>query len=278
MNEDTTVQTPAEPTDAGYTYADINEKDVREIASEPEKVEPKEVETPEEKPEAVETPPAPLVDIEEVTKRAAQEAAEKVVEEQERVRKDAEERAQEKKSAAQEYLEESQKNGKEPTWEEAMAFLEERASKRAIEALKQEQEAKERAIQEQTAEQERIRAEEDKKLSAYIDDEMEELYKANKLTRIKDPTNPSDQGVIERQELFKRWQEVNAERRAAGQSEIISAVRIHDFYYKKPSNQPAGSDAPISQGSNASQRPTETPEYSYADLKKPWSFFGVKRG
>lgn len=265
-------QIPEEVKSPGYE--EIHNQSMRTLA-----VDEGVSEIPEAKPEVEPEKPVEPVDekiVEDERRQIAEEAARKVVEEQETRRIEAEKAEREVKEPTDKeksYLDwESkfkEKNDRSPTYLEALAFVEEQAiasiEQRQIETENQKKAETERVQAEQDAETERM--------NAYVDDELQDLYTANKLTKIKDPNNPSDQGVVERKALFNTWQQVNEERKNKGLPEIISATRIYEFYYKKPSAQPAGADAPISGNRSSAVSPSSEQEYSYQDLKKPWSVF-----
>lgn len=275
------VQPPAIPDtpeskteEDNVSYKELHDQSIREIAQEePKKEEKVEVEKKqEEKP----------IDIEEVAKKSADEAARKVLEEQreqeerelEQKQKEEESKIDPKDKAKAEYeqmrADFEKENGRNPTWDELAIKIEERT----IAKLEERQKERLRIEEEKNKKDLAEREEETKRINTFVDDELNDLYNAGELTRIKDPNNPSDQGVIERRELMKTWMEVNNERRAKGLPEIISATRIHRFYYKRPSAQPPGADAPVSGSRNSSVTSDGDQSYSYQDLKKPWYSFG----
>lgn len=251
-----------EPQELDYVK-DIQNKDTREILEE-KPPEPKEEAPVEEKP-VMEEPKQPSVS------EVAEEAARKVLEEQrvqEEAKKEPEPTEQEK--VYTEWQEKfTKENSRPPTYLEAMEFVEERA----VEKIEARQKAKEVEAQEVINQQQKAQEDERKRINTFVDDEMADLYAAGKLTKIVDPNNPSDQGVVERKALFEAWQEVNTKRRAEGKPEIISATRIHEFYYKKPSAQPAGQDAPIAGAQNSGVPPVGE-EMDYREIhNKPFSWF-----
>ncbi len=261
--------------DLGYKYEDLQKETVREIAANTEL--PKE--------ESAKTEEKPVIEEKEITldevgkdiaektataMLAAQEARDKVAEE---TRVKAEEDAKKPATPQEEYQqivnEFTTKEGRVPTWDELAVKIEERT----IEKIESRQKAQQ-AEQIERAKQANVAHEEDaKKLNAYVDDEMQDLYTSGKLTPIKDAKNPSDQGVIERKELFRQWGEVNRQRLSEGKPEIISATRIYDYFYKKPNTQPAGATAPIAGNKSSAVIPSKEQDYTYADLKKPWGWF-----
>ena len=249
------------PEDIGYTNEDLKNESIRDILTE----EPKE--TPASEPETTET----VIETPEVpAPPTAEEIAEKVAEKIHTK----EEATEEVTTPAEDAYADWEKNlwekeKRSPTYREALDFMKDEA----IKAIKVEQEA-ERKLADEKVEQERLAQEENNKtLNAMVDDELGDLYNAGKLTKIIDANNPSDQGVVERKALFVKWTEVNDQRRQQGLLPITSATRIYEFYFEKPNAQPAGADAPIAGPSGTSLTPTETQEYSYADVKKPWSFY-----
>lgn len=258
----------------GYSYDELQKQSIGEIA------EGKPV-TPE-PPKEPETPATPQPTVEEI----AEQAARKVLDEQETKRVADEETKKKEEESAQPTDEEkayldweakfkAQEN-RPPTYREALTFVKGQTKEEIKNELKAEQD---QAIKEQQTREEeatKTREAEQTRVNTIVDDELADLYNANKLTKIQDPNNPNDQGVLEKKALFETWMTVNNQRRAEGKTDIISATRIYEFYYKKPNAQPAGGNAPV-QGNHGSSTPTSgEQEYSYADLKKPWSWFGRK--
>lgn len=260
-------QTP--PEDPGYTNEDLRKESVRDIAENTEEptIEP-------EKPTEPETPIEEEIPVEKViedtTRKVLEEQEAKVIADAEAIK--AEELA--KTPQENEYATwEKQlwdKEKRTPTYTEALDFMSQQAEKR-MEAKEAE---KTRVIEEERVAAETKMAEDTQKINAVVDDELEDLYKGNILTRVKDANNPSDQGVVERKSLFAKWAEVNADRRTKNLPDILSATRIAQFYWQKPNAQPPGADAPIAGNRGSATPPSEEQEYSYKDLKKPWSFFG----
>lgn len=252
-----------------YSHEDLKKESFRDIASNTEiPDEPKE-ETPIE-----EQKEEPKVEFdEEKYKKIADEAAVRAADEVERRRVEAEKANEEPKEAKTEYQEIvdefTDREGRTPTWDELAVKIEERT----IEKIEARQVEKTQAEIQEKETQRKTYEEEQKRIDVFVDDEMAELYKHQKLTPIREKDNPSDQGVVERKSFFKQWGDVNTQRRNEGKPEILSATRIYEYYYKKPSAQPAGYDAPIAGNRGSTISPTQEQEYSNADLKKPWSFF-----
>lgn len=254
------------PQDPGYSYNDLKQP-IREIATE----EPK---TPEAPKEEVKEEPKPEIDAQKIAEDAAksvldqQEVARK---EEERVKEEAKQEEPSEKEKA--YLDWEKKfsaeKGRQPSYLEALTFVEDQA----IKGIEEKQLAQKKIQEEEQVRVQKEQEETDKRLNAVVDDELSDLYNAGKLTKIQDPNNPSDQGVVERKSLFAKWAEVNMERRTKGLPDIISATRIAEFYWKKPNAQPPGADAPIAGNKGSGQPPSAEQEYSYQDIKKPWGFF-----
>lgn len=254
-----------EPKD-DFSYADLHKESVKDVAIETPKEEPVK-ETPKEEPKDEGE------DLDVVGKKIADETAKRVLEEQ-KIAKDAEDAA--KIPPKDEYEEwekkQTEEKGRPPTYKEALEFVKEQAKKE----IRAEQEEQVKAEEIKKTEATKAQEDERKRINTFVDDELQDLYNAGKLTKIIDSKNPSDQGVVERKALFAKWAEVNAERRAAGQPEIISATRIYEFYYKKPNAQPAGGDAPVAGSQSSGTPPAGEDEIDYKDIKKPWSFFKQK--
>lgn len=253
--------------DPGYSNEDLQKESIRDIAANTEepKEELKEPETP-----PTETPKEPEVD----PAKIAEEAARKVLDEQE-ARQVAEDEAKKKELSPEEDAyatwekELWEKEKRQPTYREALDFVKEQA-KSDIQA---EQAVKETERQKELEATKTQLEENTKKINAIVDDELVDLYRGKKLTPIKDINNPSDQGRLEKESLFKKWAEVNIDRRAKGLPDILSATRIAEFYWTKPTAQPAGADAPIAGNQGSATPPSTEQEYSNEDLKRPWSFF-----
>jgi len=283
MDNDKIATAPIVPPDEQieYYYNDVHKDDIKDIAVNTElpTEEKKEPEKPAE-PVKPEEPAKPDVQSEENNKKLAEETAKAVLDQQEAYRVASETKAKIEAEAAkpapdpkaeyQKIVDDfTAKEGRTPTWDELAVKLEERTVEKVFKMQE------ERAKQAETARQEQAKKVELENQStlSYINDELSDLYKGNKLTPIKDPNNPSDQGVVEKNALFKRWEEVNTERRAKGLPNILSATRILEFYYTKPQAQPPGADLPIAGNKVSDAIPSKQQEYTNEDLKKPWSWF-----
>lgn len=176
------------------------------------------------------------------------------------------EEAKETKDAIDLYLEQAEKEGRNPTWKEAIKILQEETTKKVRAELAQEEENRQKAIEEAN----QTKAENEKKqqeaFNRYVDEQLTELKEAGKF----DPTNET-----ERKALFSKMLEVNQERVQKGKAPIYSIKEIFYEHYKPTTTQPAGVDAPVSPGKTA---PVDSgDDYSYSDLKKPWTFFGMNK-
>lgn len=268
----TDTQITQDSPDPGYTNEELHKQSLRDIAENKEP--PKEVE---EKKQEEEIP------LEKVGEEIAEKTAKRLLDEQEaRAKAAKEQEAEEAKRAAeaaktpeQEYQEirdtfEKEK-GRTPTWDELAVKIEERTLEKLERKQKEALETEQKTQKAQQEEQERV----NKQINAVIDDELADLYSAGKLTKIQDPKNPNDPGVVERKALFAQWQSVNTERKAKGLPEIMSATRIYEFHFKKPTIQPAGADAPVFGNRGSSVTPQDSQKINYArDIKgKRWSWF-----
>lgn len=262
------------PADPGYSYEDINKGSVREIAegqTPPAPVAPPAEPPAPKEPETPPTPPAPQLSAEEIAKQTADEieAREKAAAE-EQAKKEAEAQPTDKEK---EYLawedEFKKRENRPPTYSEALKFV----GDQAVAEIEARAAEKDRVAQEEQEKAQKAQEESDKQLNAIVDDELNELYNAGKLTKIQDPNNPSDQGVVERQALFAKWQEVNMDRKTRGLPPIVSPIRIYDFYYTKPNAQPPGANAPVAGNKGSATPPSSEQSYTYQDIRRPWSFF-----
>ncbi len=268
-------QVPDEIINPGYSNEDLKKESLRDIAAN--------TELPIDKP-STDKVEEEEVTIDEVAQKAADQAAKAVLEAQDAKDKaDADAKAVAEEAAKipkteeekyQEYADEfTKEHGRTPTWTEVATKMEENAIAKldARQAAKQAEQADlaEKAKQAQELEY--------KQFETVLNEELADAYEHGKLTRIKDPNNPSDQGLVEKNELIRQWTEVNKQRKLEGKNQIISATQILNYYYKKPNAQPAGADAPISTNRGSTKPPSEEQEYTYADLKRPWSWIARNR-
>lgn len=269
MDDNKTVPTTDDP---GYTYKDITESTTREIAETPPVEEKKEepvVETP--------TPTPPVEEpklSEEDAAKIAEEAAKKVLEEQEAAHKAQEPppTPEDPKTEYQNIVKDFQdKEGRVPTWDELAVKIEERT----LQKLEEKQQEQVRVYQEEQARAKKAEEAEVTRVNNHIDEELADLYATNKLSPIKDPKNPSDQGVVERKALFQAMMDVNIKRREEGKDPIGSVKLIYYEHYQKPTAQPPGADLPV-MNNRGSVNPTTEQTYTYADLKKPWTWLAKK--
>lgn len=111
-----------------------------------------------------------------------------------------------------------------------------------------------------------------------IDEELNEMYTNNKLPKIVDEKDPDDPGIKARFELFKTMKEVNEKRVTAGQQPITSISRIYNNYYKLPTSQPAGADAPVSAGRGVvTEEKEEVMPYAKLHNSSFLDFFRIKK-
>lgn len=267
--------------DPGYNYKNIQDESMREIAENEEA--PQEKEAPEEKaedkPEEQPQRPEPKEEKEDPQKMA-DAIAEAVLEkqrqaqesqQQEHIQKEVDDPKAEYRKIAKEFQE---KEGRPPTWDELTVKIEERTIKKVEE--RQAQREKEALEAQET--QRKQESDNQVALSKYIEEEMEELYSAGNLTRIKDANNPTDQGVLERRSLFQQMANVNMKRAQQGLDLISSPIRIATMTgWQKPQAQPAGEDAPIAGNEQSAKKgdPQQIDYYKdvHQERGKPWDFF-----
>jgi len=114
----------------------------------------------------------------------------------------------------------------------------------------------------------------------YIDNQLDDLVKSNKLPSIKDANDEKDLGVQERRNLFKTMYDVNikiAEENKSlppeQQKPLINSLKeIFYEHYKPLTTQPAGHDAPVAGRSNV-VAPTNEDEIDYREIHGTKDFF-----
>lgn len=249
---------------------DIEDKTLKEIASETKGNESVTVKEDEEVKEPVKEieevkEEKPEVDVEKIAADAAKKTREEIAD----LLKGEEKK--ETKDAYQEWAEKySEDNGKPPTWVEVAKFVKDTAKAEII----AEQQAQVKEAQEvQTKKEAEAKTSEDQ-LNSLIDEELNELYSSNKLIRIKNAEDPTDPGVMEKKALFQTMYEVNVKRAQEGKTPIYSVARIHSNYYKPVNKQPAGADAMIT-NNRAGGAPADDGDYEYTkDIRgKGWKSF-----
>lgn len=267
---------PPEEKTPEYSYDDLHKEPIKNIAENKELPEEKPPEPTEEEKTKAEAEAKEKADLEAKAKEKEEEVAVKPEELAEDIGKRiAEKLAPEKKVSKDKYDEFFDKvfaeKGREPNWKELSEFLENQAIERVASKQKEEAEARKKTEEDIKKANEEFT----KRFNSQIDEELEELYKSGNLTAIKDPNNPSDQGVIERKALFQAMLDTNAKRVAESKDTILSLVRIfYGGYYTKPTAQPAGSEAPISMGKGTPASSEGEQEINYVkDVRRPWSFF-----
>jgi len=138
------------------------------------------------------------------------------------------------------------------------------------------QERRAREQEEQTKQQkaayEAAQKENADRINAFIDKELGELVQDGKIPKIEDEKNPKDPGVIARQALFKAMLDVNQQLSKEGKPLEYSIYKIYSKYYKSPSRQPAGADAPVSVASRGTSETSTDDQIDYIrDIRrKPW--------
>jgi len=167
------------------------------------------------------------------------------------------------------------KEGRNPTYEEALDFVTTKAAEKIKADQVAEQEAKKNLEDQQKKRQETLEKEQNDAFNALVDEELEELYAKERLPKIVDANNPKDEGVIAKKALFQQMLDVNQERAKQKKPLIYSVNRIFHEYYKPPVDQPAGADAPVSAGGSPNSDKTEG--FSYDSVKKS-SFLDILMG
>ncbi len=211
----------------------------------------------------VETPKAPEIDIEEITRqveeKVSQATAQKLIES-----------LSGKKEESESYPWE--KEGRNPTYKEALDYVGTKAEERVLAKLNDEvvaEETKEKADKEQLEAAQKLQTE---LLNKSWDQQLTELETTNRIPKIVDANNPNDPGVVIRKQMFKELNKNVAEQQAAGKIPSYSLKEV--FYEGNFKRQPAGADAPIA-GVRRSNTSDNSDGFKYSDIrgKKPADIF-----
>jgi hypothetical protein len=133
------------------------------------------------------------------------------------------------------------KEGRQPTWTEALEYTAEKTHER----IKSDLETVEKQEKEQAKTQEENQVKFNENINKYWDTQIDELVAAGKLPAVKDAKDEKDEGKLFRIELFKTMVEVNKEREAKGLDAISNLKEIYYEHFKAPTEQPAGENAPV---------------------------------
>lgn len=133
------------------------------------------------------------------------------------------------------------KEGRQPTWTEALEYMAEKTHGR----IKSELEAEEKQEQEKVAKQQETQQNFNNQLNSYWDTQLKELTDTGRIPAVTNATDDKDEGRVARVALFKTMMEVNQERTKKGLDPITNIKEIFYEHYKVPSDQPAGENAPI---------------------------------
>lgn len=109
----------------------------------------------------------------------------------------------------------------------------------------------------------------------YIDNQLDDLVKSNKLPPIQNKDDEKDLGIQERRNLFKTMMDVNVKIAEENknlppeqQKPLINSLKeIFYEHYKPLSTQPAGHDAPVA-GKTSVVAPTTEDEIDYREIRK----------
>lgn len=179
----------------------------------------------------------------------------------------------EAKDAIDEYLETAEKEGRTPTYKEALKYLKDVAKNELKEEFAKEEEARRKQAQELKEKSDQEIAQREQEIKSSLEEEMNELISNGKIPAVKDANDPQDPGVRAQVSILNRMMEVNQDRVKNGQQAILSVGRIFSNYYKEEVEQPAGADAPISAGSRvAPHAQPDDEEMDYREIHNTsWS-------
>lgn len=232
---------------------DLHEEDLNDIVAaaeaEPE-VEPV-VETPEDKPEVVEEKPESHEEVDTLKAEIA-ELKEEMGKQSEKMTSDMVSKLATTFGITKEEEKKDQtpwdKEGRQPTWTEALEYMGEKTHAR----IKAEMEAEDAKETEEANKQTKTQEDFNKNINGYWDKQIDELVKAGKMPPVKDDKDEKDEGKLFRVELFKTMMEVNQERQKSGLDAISNLKEIYYEHFKAPNQQPAGYDAPVAGAARSS--------------------------
>lgn len=153
------------------------------------------------------------------------------------------------------------KEGRNPTWTEALEYVanqtkEQLAAEAEAEAQKEAQEkAKAQEVEKSTVEQ----------WNKYWDTQLTELEADGLMPKI-ESDKEDDPGRKARVALFETMHRVSSEREAKGLPAVTNLYEVRTRFYKDPTAQPAGADAPIS-GTRTASTADEGKTFTYADIR-----------
>lgn len=261
MDPNKTENTEEKPLDA----AEVHEKSLEELIAEDnasqagETPEPKEEikaeEKAEETPELKEEPkpePTPQIDPDKLKAEISQEVAQKVVESL---------TGGEKKEGEQYPWE---KEGRSPTYDEALQYVKEKAKAEIKAELEAEVEEEERKEAEQAEQTKKAQQDTNEAWGTYWANQLKELEQSGKIPAVQQAGDPGDAGVKARVALFSKMREVSEERQSKGQP-VISSLKEIFYEHYTPNSQPAGADAPVFGGGKSVSTPDQK-DFSYSEI------------
>jgi hypothetical protein len=147
------------------------------------------------------------------------------------------------------------------------------AAKNEIEAefeerarLKDEEDSRAKELENQKTEQAKKN---DEALSQLLEEEYQDLVSAGKLPKIKNESDPEDEGMKAKKDLFKTGMEYNQRRINEGKRPVtsIKVIYYENYSKEKEIEQPAGGDAPVAGGEPATP-PSEELNVPYEQLHR----------
>lgn len=148
----------------------------------------------------------------------------------------------------------------ERAFKKAQKYFDEQLSKREEDAKKAQEEQQNKTKQEEEEHAQMIET-----VQKNIDNELKELRSGGFLPEIKDPQDPSDEGKILQDNLFREAVEFNNDRIKNNLPPENSIAKFYFMHFsKKNTNQPAGADAPVSASRPAAVSKETTKPYVYS--------------
>lgn len=260
-----------------HTYEEIHNNTLEKLAEPVEEKVEKVDEKPEDKPNEDEEKKVEDVeeevefDPEKLKEEAAEIARQKIWEEAEKRQREAEEAMKRQELEADENTPPWIKRGENTPkdYDELTNWNVEQAKKAvAAEWEKREAEKQARLDEEKQAEETRKKTEEDatNEWNKMVDEQLEDLYRNNKLPKIKNKADDNDEGLRARKALFQTMYEVNEKLKKEGKRPVTSIKEIFYEHYKAPTTQPPGADAPIAGSRLQNATAKVDGEYTYAEI------------
>jgi len=126
--------------------------------------------------------------------------------------------------------------------------------------------------QEDKAKQVEVQQKSNEEWNTYWNGQLDELRTEDKLPKIANAKDEKDAGKVAERGIFNQMFQHNIGRNSEGKPPITN---IHEFfhrYYKNPTDQPPGADAPVSGGKKSVDEGKNKEEYTYEEINSARNF------